>query len=415
MDDLATRCPNFGSLEPLDGWVYGQVTILSYQRYKCRLYQIAVPITEGIYFYNGGTIQQVVEKVKLINRRLLDWDQSLPPELRSSSFKMDRMNREEDSAVNTFRLQALTLQLTYDNIQLLLHRPLLAYSESPSRLSPSQRFSRQTNRDSSTHGGNAWSSEQSGHADTLRTSKEQCWESAMRTSKISEIPTALVTTAHTHGAAFAAIQTFPAGVMLAIFALSDPFSARATEAKQAIGRLIQLPGSLGYRTTVSDQCGAVLGDLVRLILAEEMKALTSFGKSQDGRHSSHHEFDPSSHPAAEPASARQSSTVAQSTTPAGWSNLPSNVCVGYSQSVEAVNTSSYRTQLDTQCSGESDDDAVEYTVSDHIPTYPEDPSMTAAGSFNDALLSLQNFSGNALGALNGSAPSWMWDDSFPFT
>lgn len=409
MDDLATRCPNFGSLEPLDGGVYGQVTVLSYQRYKCRLYQIAVPITEGIYFYNGGTIKEVVERVKFINRRLLDWHKSVPPELRLSSFKTHHMSRKEDPALNIFRLQALTLQLTYDNIQLLLHRPLLAYSESPFRLSPSSRISGQTKQDSSTRNSNASVPELDGNANTLRTSKEQCWESAMRTSKVSEIPTALVATAHTHGAAFAAIQTFTAGVMLAIFALSDPFSARATEAKQAIGRLIQLPGKLGYRTTASDQCGAVLGDLVRLILAEEMKVLTSLDESQDGSQSASSDFNPSSHHASESGFVRPPSMRAQSTTPAATTNLLNRVCVEHDQPTETFSTSTYRTQLDTG------DGAIDYIDPGPIPACPQDYPFMAAGSFNNALLSLQSYSGTALGVLNGSAQSWMWEDSFSFT
>ena len=414
MDDLATTCPNFASPEPLDNGVHGQVTILSYQRYKCRLYQIANPITEGIYFYNGGTIKEVVKKVKLINQRLLDWNKSLPPELRLTSFKSHQRDHEEDPALNIFRLQALTLQLTYDNIQLLLHRPLLAYSESPIRFSPSSERSRQTNPDSLIHNSNEWSPEQGGDVNTLRASKKQCWESAIRTSKVSEIPTALFTLAHTHGAAFAAIQTFTAGVMLAIFGLSDPFSARATEAKQAIGRLIQLPGKFSYRTTASDECGAVLGDLIRLMLAEEMKALTSPGKILDGRCVMNTDLIPMPHSAAESRSVMPSSTTTRNIMPTAWSNLAKTGHVEYDRPIEAGNDSSYYTQLDT-AGLEGDGLALDFTHPDNMLVYSEDQPITTAGSFNDALLSLQSYSGNALSSFAGSAQSWMWDDSFPFT
>ena len=82
IDDMSATCPSFESFEFLENGTQERVTILSYQRYKFKLYQIASSITEGIYFYDGGTMQEVVEKVKLVNQRLLDWDGTLPPELR---------------------------------------------------------------------------------------------------------------------------------------------------------------------------------------------------------------------------------------------------------------------------------------------------------------------------------------------
>ena len=98
LDDTSTRCPRFGSLELLENGAHEYVTIISYQRYKFKLYQIASPITEGIYFYNGGTMQEIVEKVELINQRLLDWDKSIPSELRLKSFIMDQIECEKASS-----------------------------------------------------------------------------------------------------------------------------------------------------------------------------------------------------------------------------------------------------------------------------------------------------------------------------
>ena len=231
----------------------------------------------------------------------------------------------------------------------------------------------------------------------------------MRTSRISEHPTALIAAGNTHAAGFAAIQSFTAGVMLGNFALSNPFSAQAQESKQAISRLIQMFRSLGYRTTVSDQCGSVLEELVRLILAEEMKALISDGEGKDVRCSSNDCLHPSSNPTSRMFSPRPTSTVAQSTRPDGWCNLSGNAYEACDQPVEAPRSSDYRQQLEIVCSGE---DAIDHLIFGDVPTYSEDFLMMATGSFSDALALLQNFSGGALGALNGTGQSWIWDDSF---
>jgi hypothetical protein len=61
--------------------------------------------------------------------------------------------------------------------------------------------------------------------------------------------------------------------VLSIFALSDPLSDQAHQAKRAVSKIIKLPSLHKYRTTISDQCGVILEELLRLILAEEMKAL----------------------------------------------------------------------------------------------------------------------------------------------
>ena len=410
LDDLSATCPGFDSLEFLENDEYVPVTTLSYQRYKFKLYQIAASITGGIYFYNGGTMPEIVEKVKLINRRLLDWDKSLPPELRTGSFVRDTIDCADGPILKIFHLQALTLQLTYDNIQLLLHRPLLAYNETSFQSSSPQRTSEGLQSDLRRLSTNRRPPELSTNGEMLRASKKQCWNSAMRTSKISELSTALVAAANTHAAAFAAIQTFTAGVMLSIFALSDPFSLQAQQSKQAIGRLIQLPRQLGYRTTVSDQCGAVLEDLIRLILSEEMKALTQ-RKGGESSGLVDNCSPSSSYPASQPSTFAPTSTLAQGIQRTEWDDSSRITWQAHHGLEVTAESSSYRQQNGIGLAGESVQD---YTMLGEIPANSEDFFMTTSGKFNDALLSLQSFSGSALGALNGTGQSWMWDDSFEF-
>lgn len=211
-----------------------------------------------IYFHGGRPVQHLIKRVQDINQQLLKWEESVPAELKLKSFTSLEQNEPLDPHARIFQLQALALQLSYDNIQLILHRPLLVYN---GVLSLGPHVRRPQPPDLST--------------DFWESSKEQCWTSARRISSVDEYPGILRLARNFHVAGHVGIQTFTAGVMLGIFALSKPFSAQAQEAKRSIGRLIKKPKLLGYRTTMSDQTGRILERLLRLILDEELKMLTS--------------------------------------------------------------------------------------------------------------------------------------------
>ncbi|KIW86562.1 hypothetical protein Z517_01960 [Fonsecaea pedrosoi CBS 271.37] len=273
IDDTSTTCPGFDSIERYEDEAFGPVTIASYQRYKFRLYRIASTITRNIYLRSGATLSEVVREIKAINHRLLRWEKCIPPELRLKNLKYSSTDRTSMRTIRTFQLQALALQLSYDNIQLVLHRPLLTINRVPR----SPHAAPQVGNDPDQmvlH-----TSIEAVDTTMIRTSKYQCWVSSMRTSKIGEHAEILAAAQNTHGAAYAGIQSFTAGVVLGIFALSDPSSDQAHQAKRAVGRIIKLPQLHRFRTTVSDQCGVVLEELIRLILAEEMKALLTEAES----------------------------------------------------------------------------------------------------------------------------------------
>ena len=276
IDDISLTCPGFDSIETYDGESFGPVTIASYQRYKFRLYRIASTITRNVYLRSGATLPQVVREIKAINQRLLQWEKRVPRELRLKYLKFEDPNKTQQRTLRIFRLQALALQLSYDNIQLVLHRPLLT----------SNRMSRWPS-DGSQALGDANSAGLEISTDSvdamIKISKYQCWVSSMSTSKIGEHSAILTALQNTHGAAYAGIQSFTAGVVLGIFSLSDTLSDQAHQAKRAVSRIIKLPRLHRFRTAVSDQCGAILEELVRLVLAEEMKALLNEGEpSGDG-------------------------------------------------------------------------------------------------------------------------------------
>ena len=255
------------------------VTTMTYQRLKFKLYQIASPITRDVYFQRDATVSEVVEKVRDIDQRLIEWEKSIPRELRLSSYCTEWQNMQANSVFKILHLQALTLQLSYDNIQLILHRSLLAYEADPHHLRTLDTVSGQF--DDLSRPRTSKSRLSLYHNDDIRTSKVRCWKSAMRTSRIGEHPSVLIAARNTHASGYAGLQTFTAGVMLGIFALSNPMSSQAQESKRAISRLIKMPKLLGYRTAISDQCGAILERILRLVLSEEMKSLVSENNSDD--------------------------------------------------------------------------------------------------------------------------------------
>ncbi|EWZ43511.1 hypothetical protein FOCG_00119 [Fusarium oxysporum f. sp. radicis-lycopersici 26381] len=272
LEDTATRHPAFNSTENVSGSSF-PVTIFSYQRYKFRLYTIAARVMRDIYFGNSSTpLTSVSQTIQSISRDLESWFQSLPPELKHSSGSDSNLVMQQDqeppknNIVRMFRLQAMTLQLAYDNIQILLHRPLLQLPigsdslQSIHSIITRARGSTANEPDLSAIDGTI-----------LSMSKAQCYKSAIRTACLN---VSIVQEArHTHAASYVGIQMFTAGMVLSIAALSAPLSSEAQQAKRAIGRIVSTMASIGNETLLSAQSQQVLKQLVRLILEKEMNSI----------------------------------------------------------------------------------------------------------------------------------------------
>jgi hypothetical protein len=385
IDDSSARCPGFESLERLDDGSYEPVTILSYQRFKFKLYQMASRIIRNVYFNRRATLRDVVEKVKSINSRLLEWEQSIPDELRLSSYSSETPDSRTEPILKIFRRQALALQLSYDNMQLILHRPLLAYDGSSKAISLSNNAPRRSGRDVPVQGTDSDNATLDQDKDVFKVSKTRCWESAMRTSRIGEHPDILKDARNTYGAAYAGIQAFTAGVMLAIFALSNPLSTQAQESKRAISRLIKMPKLLGYRTAISDQCGVILEELIRLILAEEMKSLVSEGESDERGFSSIERARATSPTAPRRSSTNLESPHGRNIWPSGHYDLANTPYEGTYQSNAINGGSAYYQQPNDPPQLESTSDQV---VPPNLP-YEANEAWMLTGNFNDALMSLQ--------------------------
>jgi hypothetical protein len=114
------------------------VTTFTYVTFKIKLYQIASPIVADIYFHRGADLDSLATKVMSIDKQLRNWFASLPPELKLEELCHKGMKDLPKNA-RLFMLQALALQLAYDNVQILLHRPSLSKNIKAWSLYPTER------------------------------------------------------------------------------------------------------------------------------------------------------------------------------------------------------------------------------------------------------------------------------------
>jgi hypothetical protein len=172
------------------------------------------------------------------------WRRRLPPHLLLDLSSDCEQNASRNSRV--YRLQALSLQLTFDNLLIIFHRPSLA------------QHVHHLIRNRSGHGQMTMPSPPSvqhpaSNASPLfsdstcsplsvsqASSNEQWWEAALRTSKVTQMPQLAQLATDSHLVAFLAINLFNSAIVMAILALSDPLSDRAQEVKRSITRIYRL-------------------------------------------------------------------------------------------------------------------------------------------------------------------------------
>lgn len=257
IDDAIATCPGYDSTDVVDGETFGRVNVFSYQRFKFTLYKLAFSIINTVYTHRKTTSDDTIQRIRMLDERMKTWEAQIPPELLLKNIAGS--SHRTDDTTSLFQRQALVLQISIDNFKLLLHRPLLTINRLPTRSRPGE-----------TNGLTA-------SDDMIKRSKYTCWEAAVRTSQIGGYKQTMATLRYSLGASYTMIQSFTAAVALGIFALSDPTSRQANEAKGAISRILAYPNLFGYQTMIFDQTTAILEELLRLILNEEMKALV--GKS----------------------------------------------------------------------------------------------------------------------------------------
>jgi hypothetical protein len=267
MHDTAAIHPSFTSVELAPDGSMQNVTIFSYQRLKFELYQIAAPILENIRLHQESTRAKLSDKVIGVHGRLLAWFSRLPPELRLDQLQTTTLN-DKSSVESIFGLQALALQLAYDNIQIILHKPMLSTYDGKSRASGPR---------SDTFNGALGAGDvptPSPSHDSTTISKVQCWASALRTSRLASHKRLLQIAMSTHAASFIGMHLFTAGMVLSTVALSQPLSSQAQETKYAVSQIIKTLNLLKNQTLLSKQSVNVLEAVVKVLLEKEWKRIT---------------------------------------------------------------------------------------------------------------------------------------------
>ena len=274
-----------------------------YQRELNTLYLIASPVIEAIFGLRTDSIidsgKDYTSLVAKTNQLLKRWREDLPEHLKLD-FEKDLFPGASAKEI-AHRQQALSLQLTLNNLVIVLHRPLLARqvewlsqtspaggAEAPSaqnlvspmqwsqELSPSEQFS-----------------------PPPVASSEHWWTAATDTSRITDLPQLAQIASDGHLVAFMAINLFNSAIVLVILALSDPLSDRAQLAKRYITRIFRLQKAFGERSTLSLQSSTVLQDVIRVLLRREEELMFSgpaLAEISEGRQDSANLSSMISHP-----------------------------------------------------------------------------------------------------------------------
>lgn len=237
--------------------------LILYSRYQTelnKLYMIASPVIKKVY---GTRLRRGVshsgnapymQLVKDVTTRLWHWRGSLPAHL---LMEMDKdCPPEMDATAKAHCLQALALQLTFDNLLIILHRPFLAWHIDSLTV---PRVSDSSSRD---------------FVDDVQTSSPQeWWDAALRTSRITELPQLAQLATDSHLVAFLAINLFNSAIAMVVMALSNPLSDKAQEVKRITTRIFRLQGLFGRRSKLSMQSSTILKNVVELLLRREKEAI----------------------------------------------------------------------------------------------------------------------------------------------
>lgn len=249
------------------------VTAFAYVLCKIELYRLSSPIMTELYTQNSSH-QHASRIIHEIDKRLSEWHASLPQELRLDMARLAKEQLTSTPQQETLLLQALALQVAYDNILILLHRPLLHKTKpkeggdqfrTPSPLPFAGQEVPTTTVPSA-----CWTMLHS--ANDIST--QRCLESALRSASICDLRHCLVVAKNTHALAYFGINLFTAGMILSTVALSRPLSLVAQQAKKAIRKILLTSSAFKDDTPIARQTHRILGGLVKLILDKELAVLT---------------------------------------------------------------------------------------------------------------------------------------------
>lgn len=254
----------------------------TYQRELSKLYVIASPALKTIF----GSLFALSSKKPLghgysslvndVTPKLMSWRQELPTHL-NLDLSQDYRPSHSSWTTRAHTLQSLSLQLTFDNLLIVLYRPMLARQVEYLSLKVSNHFvgpdSKWQRRSPSPHASNCSTHDQASPMSDATATSEYWWSAAVRTARVTELPQLAQLATDSHLVAFVAMNLFHAAIVLISLALSDPLSDRAQSVKRMITRVFRLQQLLGQRSTLSSQSSDVLKDLIGLLLHREGEAM----------------------------------------------------------------------------------------------------------------------------------------------
>jgi len=247
-----------GSLEPIN------VCLSTYQIQLNMVYQITSPVLEIIHETRDTKIQQRRSNLELlatsVNQGLQKWQGDLPTHLKF----VELGDIPEGASVEEkmHKLQALALQLTHDNLVIIVNRPLLA-----------------DRREQTTPLGTEFSNTSNNNQGLQRKKGvenlafKRCLDAALSISNVVSKSRLMHLAQRTHLISFLGINLFTASVVMFICALSDVLSNTSQEAKRGIARALRLQKTLSQNASLSMQCSAISEDLIQRVLDKEREEI----------------------------------------------------------------------------------------------------------------------------------------------
>ncbi|KAH6959793.1 fungal-specific transcription factor domain-containing protein [Ilyonectria sp. MPI-CAGE-AT-0026] len=264
------------------------ITYSPYQTGLSKLYLVASPALKHIFgSLSVRSAKQHFEStyaslVSEVTQRLLVWRRQLPQHL-SLDLNKDYHPGNTEWGSRAYILQSLSLQLTFDNLLIVLHRPFLARQVENLSMTASAPYTNLPQTGSPSV--QSQMSSLTPHADPLSSrdhvsprweknaSSEHWWNAAVRTARVTELPQLAQLATDSHLVAFMTLNLFHAAIVLILVALSDPLSDSAQGVKRTITRVFRLQELLGQRSALSSQSSVVLKNLIGLLLRREAEAM----------------------------------------------------------------------------------------------------------------------------------------------
>lgn len=214
--------------------------LVLYHQHKFRLYRIMGA------FLGRKRQRNTFESLETIHQRMIRWRQELPDvlTLKGQEQSMDPI------VVRPTEIHALSLQLTYDNLQIILHRTAVFNN----------------------------TNELSFFSPKNSTSLQPIFTSAMDTSELSRYPRILDACRRTHADVHVGMTMFTAGVVLCAICLSQPLTEMGSRAKMGVMHITRMcretePG-LYSGQLISKQSLGIIDSLVEVMLRQETDMIT---------------------------------------------------------------------------------------------------------------------------------------------